>query len=336
MRSWTWRQAPPAPLKLGLARLTLLASATAVGLVGLAPTHPIAEIAAPLTGHLIGLGLAAAVALLRRRRLVQTMLAGLILTFAAHAGLAHYRLATPLLAPSPPVAGLRILSLNTWHAHGDGADLARRLEASGADVLVLTEFGPSKRDVIARLADRFPHRASCAEQWECSVAILSRLPIRRGHAGRRSVDEPPVAGAEIDVAGEPVTVLATHLFRPTRNPWRHQRQLAALEARIADARGHVVVAGDFNTSPWSGGLRGFKRATGLADSGMLMPTWPAWPLVLPQVAIDHVLISRGLAFAGAALAAAVGSDHLPLVVDVIIRVPSGPPAAPVRLGSATL
>ena len=47
-----------------------------------------------------------------------------------------------------------------------------------------------------------------------------------------------------------------------------------------------------------------------------MPTWPAWPLALPQVALDHILVSPELAVAAAGTGPAVGSDHLPVWAQI--------------------
>ena len=47
-----------------------------------------------------------------------------------------------------------------------------------------------------------------------------------------------------------------------------------------------------------------------------MPTWPAWPLALPQVALDHILVSGELAVAAAGTGPAVGSDHLPVWAQI--------------------
>ena len=47
-----------------------------------------------------------------------------------------------------------------------------------------------------------------------------------------------------------------------------------------------------------------------------MPSWPAWPLALPQVALDHILVSPELAVAAAGTGPAVGSDHLPVWAQI--------------------
>ncbi len=99
--------------------------------------------------------------------------------------------------------------------------------------------------------------------------------------------------------GGSLTVIGTHLHRPSRDPWLHERQMSALAQFVRRIDGPVVLAGDLNTSPWSNAFRMLRAATGLAPASMLMPTWPAWPLALPQVALDHIFVSPELAVAAA-------------------------------------
>ncbi len=86
--------------------------------------------------------------------------------------------------------------------------------------------------------------------------------------------------------------------------------------------GPVVVAGDFNAGPWSHGFQDFMAKTGLTRHATLAPTWPAWPIALPQVALDHILVSGDLAVVRGGTGPAVGSDHLPVVAEVAMRKPS--------------
>jgi endonuclease/exonuclease/phosphatase (EEP) superfamily protein YafD len=98
----------------------------------------------------------------------------------------------------------------------------------------------------------------------------------------------------------------------SRNPWRHERQMEALARFVGRIDGPVVVAGGLNASPWSASFRRLRAAAGLSPAAVLMPTWPAWPVVLPQVALDHVLVSPDVAVLEAGTGPAVGSDHLPV------------------------
>jgi endonuclease/exonuclease/phosphatase (EEP) superfamily protein YafD len=293
----------------------------------------LADIIAPLTGHLIGIGLTASLALLMRRWVPAILAAGVVATAALHVwlGLAwccaapvtrtQTALTRAAMQASTQGPTLTLLALNAWHQHGDVRRLERYLATAPADVVVLSEFGPDKRALLANLKAAYPFQVDCADQWPCSLALLSRLPLEAAGVGRiasegrevRASDMPAFVWAKL--AGS-LTVIGTHLHRPSRDPWLHARQVSALTHLVRNIDGPLILAGGLNTSPWSNAFRKLRAATGLAPASILMPTWPAWPLALPQVALDHILVSPELAVAGAGTGPAVGSDHLPVWAQI--------------------
>ena len=292
---------------------------------------PFADIIAPLTGHLIGIGLAASVALLARRWVPAIMTAGVLATAAVHVwlGLAGCCAAPAAIAQTTPTKvampesgqRLAVLALNTWHRYGDAVRLERYLATGPADVVVLSEFGPDKRHMLAGLKSVYPFQVACADRWSCSLALLSRLPFEAAGVGRIASDGkghgqddmPDFVWAKLGARG---TVIGTHLHRPSRDPWLHERQVSALARLVRHIEGPLVLAGDLNTSPWSNAFRKLRAATGLVPTSILTPSWPAWPLALPQVSLDHILVSPELAVAAAGTGPAVGSDHLPIWAQI--------------------
>jgi endonuclease/exonuclease/phosphatase (EEP) superfamily protein YafD len=308
----------------GRCSMLLVLAAVTLGLLFVISNRftTLTDVIAPLTGHLMGLGLAASLALLLPRRRLQVLTAGMMLTVGLHGWLGLARCcgappagqSAPIQAGPTKVAGhpslqtLTVLALNTWHGHADTPRLERYLAAVPADVVVLSEFGPDKRPLLANLAAAYPFQVDCAD-WACSLALLSRLPLEASGVGRIAFDQPAFVWARL---GGSVTIIGTHLYRPSRDPWLHERQVTALAQFIGRIDSSVILAGDLNTSPWSSAFRKLRAGTGLAPVARLMPTWPAWPLALPQVALDHIFVSPDLAVAAAGTGAAVGSDHLPV------------------------
>jgi endonuclease/exonuclease/phosphatase (EEP) superfamily protein YafD len=234
------------------------------------------------------------------------------------------------ISASRPAGTLRIYTLNTWDAHPDPARLEHALAALDADVLVLSEIEPAKRALIKRLARRFAHEISCADRTECAMVLLSRLPVLAGGAERKRYDTPPVVWARIDASargGGTLTVVGTHVHRPTRDPVIHRRQMRMLAAMVAATPGPRLLVGDLNTSPFSASFRELGATTGLRPTTSLVPTWPMWPVRLPQLAIDHMLASAELDIVDAGRGAAVGSDHAPLFADIRVRVTPDVPRA---------
>jgi endonuclease/exonuclease/phosphatase (EEP) superfamily protein YafD len=279
----------------------------------------VSDILAPLTGHFMGIGLAASLALLTRR--LSALAIGTLATFIVHAWLGLASCCQPPHAPPVTAAGaspiaasgfgneVSVLALNTWHEHADQPRLAAYLQQGDADLVLLSEFGPNKRGLLGQLKDSHPFQVGCAEEWTCSLALLSRLPFASAGVGR--IADGQLAFVWARLAGG-VTVIGTHLNRPSRGPWLHERQMLELVQFIGRIPGPVILAGDLNTTPWSKSYRLLRRGAGLIPVSTLRPTWPAWPLAFPQVALDHIFVSADLAIRAAGTGPAVGSDHLPI------------------------
>jgi endonuclease/exonuclease/phosphatase (EEP) superfamily protein YafD len=124
-----------------------------------------------------------------------------------------------------------------------------------------------------------------------------------------------------------LTIVGTHThppFTPLQLVRRNQ-QFAEIAAFVRRQREPVVVAGGLNSSSWSPAFRNFLRDAALRDTRLgrgVQPTWPAW-LPMAQVPIDHALVSAGVRVHARFVGGRVGSDHLPVVVDVSLD-----PAAP--------
>lgn len=309
--------------------LLILCSANLALVVAIAGgVTAVSDVLAPLTGHFMGIGLAASVALLTRR--LSALILGTLATFVVHAWLGLASCCQPPPAPVlntislnqvPPTGlahDLSVLALNSWHEHGDPSRLSTYLAQVDIDLIVLSEFGPNKSSLLEPLKQGHPFQVSCAQEWSCSLALLSRIPFESAGAGRIADGNLAFVWARL---GGGVTVIGTHLHRPSRDPWRHDQQMAELIQFIDRIPGPVILAGDLNTTPWSKTYRALRRGAGLVPARTLMPTWPAWPVPFPQVALDHIFVSSDLTVSAAGTGPAVGSDHLPIWA-IVQRPPS--------------
>jgi len=302
-----------------------------LGLVMLRDAWPPLDTLSPLAGHALALSVVAIAALVARRLAGIVLVAGIAMTGIINAApalinpdghLASIGAMRRLVATGPEGGtGLRVLQLNAWNSNRDIAKLMRYLESSDADIVVLSEFGPSKQELIGRLSRSYPFIAGCVEYRPCSQLLLSRRPFAASGARAPDARHPPLVWARFEGAiGAPdVTVLGTHIYRPSRSHLLHRRQLEGLAGFLAGIDGEVIVVGDFNMTTWSLSYAAFLAQSGLVAARLNLPTWPAWPLTLPQFQIDHMFVSSGLAIRSQRVGPYVGSDHLPLLS--VVRVP---------------
>jgi endonuclease/exonuclease/phosphatase (EEP) superfamily protein YafD len=80
----------------------------------------------------------------------------------------------------------------------------------------------------------------------------------------------------------------------------------------------VILAGDFNATPWSDSFQQLVAQTGLRNvhQGALFEA--TWSAALPQrLLIDHVLLSPEWDLAAKTIGPDIGSDHRAVIVDLL-------------------
>jgi endonuclease/exonuclease/phosphatase (EEP) superfamily protein YafD len=317
-----------------LAFATIIFADIALLFVILGRFWPAPDMFSPLAIHSFMIAVVAAVALLMKRQEIALISVGTVAVLAAHAWLGlsgdkSFNAAerVPGVENVRPVSAdgtLRIISINTWHKLRDSTALHDYLMRERADVVVMTEMGPDKLRLLDELKAAYPHQVHCAESWVCSMALISRYPISDAGAARVAIEQPPLVWARVKAMDAQVMVVGTHLHRPSRSPWLHEKQMTSLIQFISLINGPTVLAGDFNTAPWANSFKRLMLDAWMFPALQLKPTWPAWPVALPQVALDHVLVSADLTIARSGTGPAVGSDHLPVWAEIKLPVPRIP------------
>ncbi len=224
---------------------------------------------------------------------------------------------------------LRVMTFNTWDQVSNIDEVHELLRRTTPDVVILVEVSPPKRALLDVLKPLYPFQVECAERWPCSMALISRIPFEAQGTFMPNAERPSAVWARIADTGAGLTIIGVHIHRPTRSPrihWGHMRGLAEM---MKTAKGDFIVAGDFNTPSWAASMHWLQGETGLQPMPRILPTWPAWPIAVPQFPIDHIMVSRGLRLDQLSTEAAAASDHLPVVGTVTTVRPllAGPPGA---------
>jgi len=86
-----------------------------------------------------------------------------------------------------------------------------------------------------------------------------------------------------------------------------------------------ILIGDLNASPWSHAMRALVAEAGLRYATDGYGIWPTWfvgnPLLDPLVSapLDHILVSSEWQVVDYMETGDIGSDHVPLQADLVIR-----------------
>ncbi|MCA9971797.1 MAG: endonuclease/exonuclease/phosphatase family protein [Anaerolineales bacterium] len=221
-------------------------------------------------------------------------------------------------AGSAPASTMRVVFLNVWQRNGETDAMLAFLAAEDPDVIVLAEFNRAIRPAMDALRARYPYTVRAGAGQNTERIIYSRLPFLATEVLPDA--ERPAVLATVDVGGSLVTIMGAHPAPPVL-PARLQARNAQYDmlARVVRQQAApVLLVGDLNSSPWSPDFQAFLRQAGLRngrDGFGRQPTWPArlGPLGIP---IDHALVTAGLTVRRFETGPGVGSDHLPIVVDV--------------------
>jgi endonuclease/exonuclease/phosphatase (EEP) superfamily protein YafD len=221
---------------------------------------------------------------------------------------------------------LRIATFNLWAGNERMDNVAKFLGDTDADAVVLQEMTTEHWSTLHQaLGSRYPYSLG-----EAGLVILSKHPIlAEGRIDRPGY--PPwmslmLRWARIEVNGTTFELVGVHLARPFY-PELEGEDIAAVTQFVQAQTLPLIVAGDFNMSPWTEKLERFTAATGLKRFNTLHLTWPMrWGKVplLPLVAIDNVFASPPFAKIATQGGPRLGSDHRPIIADIALAKPAQP------------
>lgn len=225
---------------------------------------------------------------------------------------------------------INVLSWNVW-VQGNFDEIASFLDAHPADVIALQEVKDDDpgRDVISYLATKGYHHvfAPIEKVWKGKVfrdgpALFSKFPILESEKIMLSQEESRMAiRAVLDLGGQTLTVLSTHLFHAHLEPSDIQDQQAT---RLLEAvpKERAVVLGDFNGTPDTPMIATIRST--LTDSDPTdQPTWSqygdgCYKCQLDQVIhrLDYIFTTPDLKVSNFRVEQSFASDHLPIAAVI--------------------
>jgi endonuclease/exonuclease/phosphatase family metal-dependent hydrolase len=212
-----------------------------------------------------------------------------------------------------------------------------------ADVVCLQELDVGRmrsgamdqaREIATMLEMHFQfHPAISLAEERYGDAVLSRYPLAlvRGAAlpglpHRPGLEPRGALWVTMEIDGVSIQLINTHLGLMLKE------RRAQIEALLGNewlgheaCRGPIVFCGDLNALPWSRVYRALRRQ--LRDTQLFhRGGWPkaTYPSRIPIFRIDHVFVNSFLEVEGTWVAkgplARKASDHLPLIVDLVLQV----------------
>jgi endonuclease/exonuclease/phosphatase (EEP) superfamily protein YafD len=229
---------------------------------------------------------------------------------------------------APGGTPVRVVSANVLAQNRTPEKVLESVRAADADlVLLLDANGREWRHVLRELRDLYPHYAPQAWRGRGPVILFSRWPILAEQVMEAPRSGRPYLVAELALDGRTLEFVGVHPSSPSPSEpgdtRRRNHELDHIATIVQDSDAPVIVAGDFNTTPWSPHFKDLLATAGLrnaAEGKGYVPTWPTffWPARIP---IDHVLLKGPLVATSVRRGPAVGSDHYPITADLRLLSP---------------
>lgn len=226
--------------------------------------------------------------------------------------------------------------------HVSAARIATVIDTYQPDIVALQELPGARyrpeeegtcQDLVHELAllgakAHFPY----IERERCGNVVLSRFPMRLVRAGglhpesrRRSMVPRGALWVEIEICGQVLQVVNTHLGLTPPERTSQVKVLTGTEwLQHPDCRPPIILCGDFNALPSSTVHKRLKSVLNDEQERLNFghTEW-TFPSHHPIVRFDHLFVSPSLKVESVQIPQSkltrVASDHLPLLVKLVVR-----------------
>jgi endonuclease/exonuclease/phosphatase (EEP) superfamily protein YafD len=266
--------------------------------------------------YVIACALVVIYALIRRRTWLVLIA---LISLLWNAQIIHAFQQTAERVTAPQEKPLRLMVFNVLTENENHVAAIDHVLKTDADIVLLLEVDETWQPNLEPLRVKYPHRVEELFHGNFGIACYTRLPLKSFEVRWLTKWQLPTLVLNLDHLGIPLTFIGTHPEPPlggvNAHEWR--AQLSGIGSLVAGLTGEVIVAGDFNATPWCEGMRLLREKGGL-DFHSADPVWqPTWGLSLPMmIPIDHVLLKGGLTAQKRTIGPELGSDHRSVMVEI--------------------
>lgn len=232
----------------------------------------------------------------------------------------------PIYSKQPTESGglngksIKLFHANVLTSNTQYQKLINQVLAENPDVVLLQEVNKLWLSELDVLKEPYPYQIESPSPDNFGMALFSKIPISHHAIHFWSDFKIPNIEAEFDLDGIAFRMITTHPLPPVNALYFNARssQFKSIAALIKTSELPSIVMGDLNTTIWSDSYQALLSDTGLtnaSDGFGFMPTWPTslFPMMIP---IDHCLVSEAFRVVDIRTGKDLGSDHLPLVVEL--------------------
>lgn len=226
---------------------------------------------------------------------------------------AHAQRAAPMI---------RLMLSNVYHGNKNYEGFLKLVRQENPDLLITQETSAGWREALQALNNEYPYRIYAVQTELDWIMLFSKLPIVESSESSKQNNFPPLL-TTLQYQNKSITLFSLHPSTPKSGKGLAGRnlQFETLASVVKNIATPKIIIGDLNSSMWSPYFSKLENDSGLFSvrKGIgILPTWPTYfpPMMIP---IDHCLVSSEFRVVNCRTGSNIGSDHLPLIVDLVLE-----------------
>lgn len=257
----------------------------------------------------------------RRKLWIAISLCGVLLNLAV---ILPWYFGRPTITNPEQYRPLKVFSYNVLWKNEKYAQAIALVEEEDPDIAIFQEAISHWHSPLEALKTDYPYHIRADE---LEIEVFSKLPLNNPDIRLYGTYRGLVI-ADIQVGDRSVKFVATHAYPQLywgQGGWKirnqHLREGIGTYVKYLDLP--AIILGDLNVSMWSPYYRSMIEESGLRNARQGLGILPTHSIVAPQFAalsapIDHCLITPDIQVEDFRLGPAIGSDHLPIIAELLI------------------
>lgn len=216
--------------------------------------------------------------------------------------------------------GLKIASINLLSLNTNYQDVMEFIRSNDFDIVFFQELNSRWESELEEIRDGFIFQQMIPREDNFGIGVFSKMENTAIQETNFSTVNIPSLVLSIPFEGKELMIINTHPLPPVGESYFEARneQFKILDRVISRLDDDVILIGDLNSTRFSPNFKLLLESGKLRDSRKgfgLLPTWHAqFPLI--SVTLDHALVTDGVEVLERGVGSNIGSDHLPVIIEV--------------------
>lgn len=214
---------------------------------------------------------------------------------------------------------VKISAINVLSSNTDYQKVIDFIHNENPEIVIIQEITPIWEAALNVALSQYSKQLIKNRNDNFGIALYSKIELENLKISTLNGINLPSIQANFKIKNKKITLLATHPVPPINQDYfnKRNRQLLEIATFCNSISNEIIVIGDLNTTSFSRHFKRLQKKSKLIDSRKgfgIQPTWSALKGI--NITLDHCLISKGLAVKNRKVGQNIGSDHLPIVVEI--------------------